>query len=173
MIFSSVCCCILGPRTARCAEPLNVCGRYWKIFGGKVVYYRVPVSAKHSYSRAGKDWWCRWMRSKIIQMLLHWFYPQWHPFSLTLTETWVGCLMNTRVDTFILRLLFLNRYFPLEILFFLLFVCVLVSVCICMCVSARVSMDMESWDWVGILLDSCLIHRDRPPRGARRCENGK
>lgn len=168
MIFSSLCCCILGPRTARCAEPLNVCGKYWKIFGGKVVYYRVPVSAKHSYSRAGKDWWCRWMRSKIIQMLLHWFYPQWHPFSLTLTETWVGCLMNTRVDTFILRLLFLNRYFPLEIFFFLLFVCVLVSVCICMCVSARVSMD-----WVGILLDSCLIHQDRPPRGARRCENGK
>lgn len=46
--------------------------------------------------------------------------------------------MNTRVDTFILRLLFLNRYFPLEILFFLLFVCVLMSVylhvCECVCV---------------------------------------
>lgn len=32
--------------------------------------------------------------------------------------------------------LFLNRCFPLEILFFLLFMCVLLSVCICMCVSA-------------------------------------
>lgn len=46
--------------------------------------------------------------------------------------------MNTRVDTFILRLLFLNRYFPLEILFFLLCVCVLMSVylhvCECVCV---------------------------------------
>lgn len=45
--------------------------------------------------------------------------------------------MNTRVDTFILPLLFLNRYFPLEILFFLLFVCVPMSVylhvCECAC----------------------------------------